>query len=173
MPSSLLLAADGQAMLLDSHLALHPVERGQLPPPGLGGTIEYMSPEQRLAYTAARNGLPIPDDVDRRSDLYSLGKLLYTALGGERTDGHQVPRLHAPNPLVSVGLADILHRCLARDQKKRYADAAALAADLRRHLADEPLRGVRNRSLAERWRKWRRRRPAALLWAGLTLALAG
>src|SRR5262249_53371185 len=49
--------------------------------------------------------------------------------------------------------------------------AAALAADLRRHLADQPLRGVRNRSLTERWRKWRRRRPNALAVLGLILTV--
>src|SRR5262245_5023779 len=48
---------------------------------------------------------------------------------------------------------------------------AALAADLRRHLADLPLVGVRNRSLAERWRKWRRRRPYGLALAGMLLAV--
>jgi tetratricopeptide (TPR) repeat protein len=45
-----------------------------------------------------------------------------------------------------------------------------LAADLRRHLADRPLRGVANRSLAERWGKWRRRRPNALPLVALLLA---
>jgi tetratricopeptide (TPR) repeat protein len=73
---------------------------------------------------------------------------------------------------VSVGLSDIVHKCLARRAGDRYPDAAALAADLRRHLADLPLQGVRNRDLRERWRKWRRRRPTAPLWAGLLLALA-
>src|SRR5262249_4864523 len=67
--------------------------------------------------------------------------------------------LRSLNPSVSLGLADILARCLETDPNRRYADAAALAADLQRHLKDLPLRGVPNRSLAERWHKWRRRRP--------------
>src|SRR5207244_3486113 len=41
----------------------------------------------------------------------------------------------------------------------------------RRHLADQPLRGAPNRSLRERWGKWRRRRPHALLRAGVLAAL--
>src|SRR5262249_6942850 len=102
--------------------------------------------------------------------VYSLGRLLDTALGGEPESDPSA--LRRRNPLVSVGLADIVRRCLAPDPADRYADAAALAADLRRHLADLPLRGVPNRSLRERWRKWRRRRPSAPLWAGLLLALA-
>ena len=61
-----------------------------------------------------------------------------------------------------MGLSDIVHKCLRPDPRERYPDAAALAADLRRHLNHLPLLGVPNRSLAERWRKWRRRRPSAL-----------
>src|SRR5262249_1040391 len=46
-PSNVLLAADGQPMLLDFHLAQGPVEAHTRPPWGLGGTPLYMSPEQR------------------------------------------------------------------------------------------------------------------------------
>src|SRR5262249_38586558 len=85
--------------------------------------------------------------------------------------GPAVPDLHRCNPCVSAGLADIVTRCLAPDPAGRYPDAAALAADLRRHLANLPLRGVPNRSLRERWRKWRRRRPYSLLGPGASLPL--
>jgi tetratricopeptide (TPR) repeat protein len=61
-----------------------------------------------------------------------------------------------------VGLSDIIHKCLRPDPCDRYSSAAELASDLRRHLANLPLRGIPNRSWAERWRKWRRRRPSAL-----------
>jgi tetratricopeptide (TPR) repeat protein len=90
--------------------------------------------------------------------------LLYVSFGGsipEPCDAPLLP-LHRRNPRVSVGLSDIIHKCLRGDPAERYADAAALASDLRRHLADLPLRGVPNRSWAERWRKWRRRHPSAL-----------
>src|SRR5207237_4898679 len=99
--------------------------------------------------------------------------VLYAALAREATpDGEPLSRLSERNPQVSVGLADIIHRCLAPGPRDRYPDGASLAADLRRHLADLPLRGVPNRSLRERWRKWRRRRPYSPLWAGLLVALA-
>ncbi len=74
------------------------------------------------------------------------------------------------NPQVTVGLADIVDKCLAPAVGDRYPSAAALADDLRRHLADQPLRGVRNRSLTEQWRKWRRRRPGDLLKLGTSAA---
>jgi hypothetical protein len=48
---------------------------------------------------------------------------------------------------VSRGLSDILQKGLGCEASHRYADAAELAADLRRHLTDQPLHGVRNRSL--------------------------
>jgi Flp pilus assembly protein TadD len=171
-PSNVLLAADGEPLLLDFHLALHPVAAGQPAPEGMGGTLEYMSPEQRAAFAAARRQQPVSAAVDCRSDVYSLGRTLCIALGGEGEGGEELLPLYRLNPLVSVGLSDIIHRCLARDPAARYPTAAALASDLRAHLAGLPLRGVANRSLRERWAKWRRRRPHALLWAGALLALA-
>jgi tetratricopeptide (TPR) repeat protein len=81
-------------------------------------------------------------------------------------------RLRARNPRVSVGLADLVARCLAPAAPDRYPGAAALADDLRRHLSHQPLRGVANRDLGERWRKWRRRRPFALALLGLALVTA-
>lgn len=171
-PSNVLLAADGQPLLLDFHLALRPLAANQPAPEGFGGTPQFMSPEQERACAAARLGKPVPEAVDGRSDLYSLGRLLYVALGGDdAAAGGPFPPLHRLNPQVSVGLSDVVHRCLAVQPGDRYPDAAALATDLRRHLARLPLQGVANRSLRERWRKWRLRRPVAPLWIGLLLAL--
>jgi tetratricopeptide (TPR) repeat protein len=132
-----------------------------------------MSGEQQEALAAVRAGRPVPACVDGRSDIYSLGLLLYKALGGPLPPppGGAAGRLRQANPNVSAGLADVLGRCLERRPQDRYPDAAALAADLQRHLQDLPLRGVPNRSLRERWRKWRRRRPHALRLL-LTLAVA-
>jgi serine/threonine protein kinase/Tfp pilus assembly protein PilF len=172
-PSNVLLTADAQPLLLDFHLAVRPLPAGQPAPEWFGGTPGYMSPEQEAACAAARRGGVAALDVDGRSDIYALGRLLYVALAGDdEADARPLPPLHRRNPQVSVGLSDIVHKCLARSPDDRYPDAAALAADLRRHLAHLPLRGVRNRDLRERWRKWRRRRPHAALWAGLLLALA-
>jgi serine/threonine protein kinase/Flp pilus assembly protein TadD len=176
-PSNVLIAADGQPMLLDFHLAREPLVPGQAAPDRLGGTPHYSSPEQRAAIDSVRWGRPIGQRVDGRSDLYSLGQLLYEALGGEATIASApTPRSRRPlaksNPRVSPGLSDIVRKCLAEEADARYADAASLALDLRRHLNDYPLRGVSNRSLFERWRKWRRRSPSALSRVGLWAVIA-
>jgi len=167
-PSNILLTADGQPMLLDFHLARAPLAAGDPPPAWLGGTASYSAPEQRAAFDAVRAGRAVPSAVDGRADVFALGVVLHEALAGRPP----VPGV-SPNVLnrrVSVGLSDVVGRCLAAEPAARYPDAAALADDLRRHLADLPLRGVRNRSVAERWHKWRRRRPHALS-VGAALAL--
>src|SRR5262249_7078872 len=56
---------------------------------------------------------------------------------------------------------------------RRYDSAAALATDLRCHLANQPLQGVPNRSLVERYRKWRRRARTFSLSALLMVLLLG
>jgi serine/threonine protein kinase/tetratricopeptide (TPR) repeat protein len=174
-PSNVLLAADGQPMLLDFHIARSPLKAGDSALVGFGGTPGYMSPEQERLLEAVKRGAPAPEPVDGRSDIYSLGRLLYEALGGELPESSVPagPALRRLNPQVSMGLADIVAHCLANRPEDRYPDAGTLAADLRRHLEDQPLRGVANRSWAERWRKWRRRAPYALPLAGLLLALLG
>lgn len=173
-PSNVLIAADGQPMLLDFHLARQPVKAGDQALEGLGGSLSYMAPEHRAALTAVSHGNPIPNGMDGRADIYSLGALLYEALGGGLPfeAGVSGP-LYRINSAVSRGLSDILDRCLRPTAADRYASAFALGEDLRRHLHHEPLRGVRNRSLRERLAKWRQRRPAAVRFLLMVLFLLG
>jgi serine/threonine protein kinase len=162
-PSNALVAADGQPMLLDFHLAQAPIAPNKTAPEWIGGTLTYMPREQQAAMTALNAGQPITTVVDGRADIFSLGALLYQALGGNVPVLPGVsPPLCRCNPQVSVGLSDIIGKCLAYHPRDRYQEAAALAADLRRHLSDQKLHGVRNRSWSERWKKWRRRSPSTL-----------
>lgn len=156
-PSNVLIASDGTPMLLDFHLARPPLAAGELAPMWLGGTIGCMAPEQSAAMRAVAARGTLPQAVDARADVFALGMLLAESL--EKLGGRN----------ASIGLTDILQRATATELSDRYSSAGALAIDLRRHLSNMPLKGVGNRSLAERWSKWRRRRPFALPLA-LTLA---
>jgi serine/threonine protein kinase/Flp pilus assembly protein TadD len=163
-PSNVLITADGQPLLLDFHLAQPPLEAGSMGGSWLGGTPRYMAPEHAAALEATEAQRPIPRHVDGRADLFSLAVVLAEALAGDSPPGGgSVSRwLRRSNGRVGGALADALARCLSPEPRRRYPSAAALAADLRHHLGHRPLEHVRNRSVAERWRKWRRRRPYAL-----------
>jgi tetratricopeptide (TPR) repeat protein len=160
-------------MLLDFHLAREPIRPGGPVPESFGGTPPYMPPEQRAAVQAIQSGRPVQAGVDRRADVYALGAILYESLGGELPSAQSLaPPLADLNPNVSAGLSDVVARCMSLSPSDRYATAADLADDLRRHLTDQPLAGVANRSVVERWHKWRRRRPGRLRYAGALMTAA-
>jgi tetratricopeptide (TPR) repeat protein len=138
-----------------------------------------MPPEQRAALAAVRARGRVPAAVDGRADLFSLGMVLYELLTGERpAQPETAPPVRRLRPGLSIGLSDVIQKCLAADPADRYPNGAALARDLRALVHDLPLRGVPNRGLRERWARWRRREPHALSVLGLALlvlaaALAG
>lgn len=172
-PSNVLVTTAGTPMLLDFHLARAPLRAEGVAPASFGGTPPFMSPEQRMVCVDVECRQPIRVDVDHRADIFSLGMLLCVALADAAPgDGVDVAIfLRERNRDVSVGLADIVARCLAPRPEDRYPNARQLAEDLRRHVFDEPLAHVPNRSLAERWSKWRRRRPHSLAIAALSAIL--
>ncbi len=175
-PSNVLITMDGQPMLLDFHLARGPILLGERGVLRLGGTPGWMSPEQERAMSAIAEGRPVPVAIDERSDIFALGLLLGRALGivAPARPGAFCPHDVFPAAGPSAGLVDIVKKCLADKPGDRYQDSATLADDLRRELHDLPLRGVRNRSLRERFRKWRRRHPGLLAWTvvGLLISMA-
>jgi serine/threonine protein kinase len=96
-------------------VARQPIPEGAELVSWLGGTLMFMSPEQKAAITAISMLEPMPCAIDGRSDLYSLGLVLAAALGGKGVDEpppepHALPRL---NPDVSPGLVAIITKCLA------------------------------------------------------------
>jgi serine/threonine protein kinase/Tfp pilus assembly protein PilF len=173
-PSNILIAADGQPMLLDFHLAHAPLRRGSRHAGPLGGTPATMPDEQRQAMLAVQKGEPIPRDVDQRADVHGLAASLYEALGGRLPYRQgESPDLRRVNGRVSQGLSDLVAKALESDPQRRLRSAGEFAADLRRHLQDEPLHSVPNRSWRERWGKWRRRRPTALRSVALVVGVLG
>jgi serine/threonine protein kinase/tetratricopeptide (TPR) repeat protein len=164
------------------------------------GTMEYMSPEQ-----SKFNQL----DIDTRSDIYSLGVLLYELLAGStpfegkrlkeaafdemlriiREEDPPKPstRLSSSDTLPSIAanrhieparlskdvrgdLDWIVMKAMEKDRNRRYETASGFAADIERHLHDDPVEAGRP-SAAYRFRKFSKRNKAALV-AGSVVAAA-
>ena len=112
----------------------------------LVGTLAYMAPEQLTRGAEA---------VGPRADVYALGMLAFEVLVGrlpwELDDltlsravallsRRDAPRLGGFDPELRGDVETIVQKALESEPNRRYESAAALAADLRRHLADEPIR---------------------------------
>jgi hypothetical protein len=171
-PANLLLDSIGKVWVTDFGLAQVAAGSGLTQTGDVFGTLRYMSPEQALGQRL---------EVDRRSDVYSLGATFYELFtlqpifpGEDRgTLLHQVlnaepirPRLIDPG--VPPDLETIVLKALAKTREDRYATAGEMAADLHRFLVDQPIL-ARRPSLLDRGRKWLRRHPAYVAAALLVL----
>ncbi len=136
------------------------------------GTLTYMSPQQ-VANKAA----------DTRSDIYSMGVLLYRLLAGRlpfRGENliedirEKEPRFPAElRRKIPKDLRTICLKCLEKQPSRRFLTAELLAEELRRFRDDEPLKIRSVGPLGRTWRWCLRNRLAAGLTAALILALAG
>ena len=186
-PANILLASDGQPRLLDFNVSYRNVDSTLITADTpIGGTIAYMSPEHLRA-------LKEPTMLDGRSDVYSLGVVLYQMLTlrlpKTELDSPGEPCSHQPNQwnsAVSPGLSAIVSKCLEHEPDKRYASARELNEDLTAQFNHEPLRHQSQPSQIEVFTKWCLRHPrlsssvtiasmATLLVAALvaTIALRG
>ncbi len=156
----------------------------------MGGTLAYMAPEHLRAMAARDPALA--GQVDHRSDIYSLGMVLYEMVVGHKPFDESasnppmpalleamaverakvVPSVREHRPDVAWGMEYILRKCLHPDPQERYQQADHLAEDLRALLADRPLRHASGLSIVERLRQWARRHPR-LTTGGIVGAVAG
>ena len=173
-PSNILLDANRTPYIADFGLARRDVGEVTMTLEGrILGTPAYASPEQASGKL---------DQVDRRSDVYSLGVVLFELLTGERPFRGNVQMLlqqvlqdDAPSPRsfngnISRDLETICLKCLEKNPNRRYQTASELRDDLHRYLDGAPIHAHPVSSL-ERGKKWILRHPGVSALAACIVLL--
>ena len=142
----MLIDAEGRAKVTDFGIARELEQDGLTKTGRVLGTTDYVSPEQAMGQA-----------VDARSDIYSLGILLYEMLTGEvpfKADNlvgvamkhvnEQMPDVQKRRRDVSSALAAVVERATEKKPEKRYPDMNAMLADLENALEVEVARAGRS-----------------------------
>jgi serine/threonine protein kinase len=175
-PANLLLDPAGKIWVTDFGLAQVQTEASNLTRTGDPmGTLRYMSPEQ-----AAGNR----DELDHRTDIYSLGVTLYELLTLQPAingDGfremlnnvvmHEPPTPRSIDPALPIELDTIVRKAIAKIPGERYSSAGALSEDLQAWLNDKPI-AAKPPTTFELFSKWRRRNSGLVAMATMFLFLA-
>ena len=169
-PSNLLLDTEGVVWISDFGLAKGDDE-GLTQSGDVVGTLRYMAPER------------FRGQADARADIYALGLTLYELLtlrpGFDSADRlktveqiktEEPPRPRSVDARIPRDLETIVLKAIEKDPKVRYQTAEAMSEDLRRFLADEPIR-ARPVSAAEHYWRWARRNPAIAVLGGILTAV--
>lgn len=172
-PGNIMIDDKGTPRLMDFGLAKRLSEKSSsMTQEGeVVGTPAYMSPEQAMGQVSL---------VDGRTDVYSLGVILYQMLTGE-VPFHGIGRMlllqvvqedprqpRSLNDRIPHDLQTICLRAMGKELHRRYASAGALADDLRRWRRGEPIQARPVGQLERGWR-WVRRNPALALSSALAV----
>ena len=171
-PANLIVDGEDRVWLTDFGLARRLADVGATMTGAMMGTPRYMSPEQ-----ASLKG----DNVDCRTDIYSLGATLFELATGEppftgddplkvisRIRYEDAKSIRHSRPDLPRDLDVVLAKCMEKDTKRRYASAAELAADLRA-IGDDRAISARPISIFERAARATRKHGARFRVAGLAM----
>jgi hypothetical protein len=180
-PQNVLIDPEGRAKVTDFGIARSLEAKGLTATGRVLGTTDYVAPEQAMGH-----------EIDARSDVYSLGVLLYEMLTGEvpfraetqvgvamKHVNEPLPNVQERRPEVSAALAAVVETATAKDPERRYATMAETLRDLESALEVEVSRAGRSTgevttvldSVPPRRRRILTRR--RISWAGILLVLGG
>src|SRR5215208_362657 len=179
-PQNVLIDREGRAKVTDFGIARSLESHGMTQTGRVLGTTDYVSPEQAMG-----------EDVDERSDIYSLGVVLFEMLTGDvpfqaetqvgvamKHVNEPMPDVQAKRPEVSAVVASAVDRATTKDPRDRYSTVAEMVRDLEQTLEVEAARrgGTSGEatsvldSVPKAARRLRRRRRP---WLGIAMGVVG